>query len=49
MAVRDYTSQEGRYRSYLDSDEVKSTSAIKDGEVSDTKTVQAMAKDTEDH
>ena len=43
-AVRDYASQEGRYRSYLDSDEVKSASAIKEAEVSDAKTVLAMSK-----
>ena len=44
-AVRDYASQEGRYRSYLDSDEVKSASAIKEKEVSDAKTVLAMSRD----
>ena len=44
-AVRDYASQEGRYRSYLDSDEVKSASAIKEEEVSDAKTVLAMSRD----
>ena len=44
-AVRDYASQEGRYRSYLDSDEVKSASAIKEEEVSDGKTVLAMSRD----
>lgn len=43
-AVRDYASQEGRYRSYLDSDDVKSASAIKEAEVSDAKTVLAMSK-----
>ena len=44
-AVRDYASQEGRYRSYLDSDEVKSASAIKEEEVSDANTVLAMSRD----
>lgn len=44
-AVRDYASQEGRYRSYLDSDEVKSASAIKEEEVSDAKTVLTMSRD----
>ena len=44
-AVRDYASQEGRYRSYLDSDEVKSAFAIKEEEVSDAKTVLAMSRD----
>ena len=44
-AVRDYASQEGRYRSYLDSDEVKSASAVKEEEVSDAKTVLAMSRD----
>lgn len=44
-AVRDYASQEGRYRSYLDSDEVKSASAIKEEEVSDAKTVLAISRD----
>ena len=46
-AVRDYTGREREYRSYLDSDEVKSATAIKEEEVSDAKTVKAMAKDTE--
>lgn len=44
-AVRDYASQEGRYRSYLDSDKVQSASAIKEEEVSDAKTVLAMSRD----
>ena len=44
-AVRDYASQEGRCRSYLDSDEVKSASAVKEEEVSDAKTVLAMSRD----
>ncbi|MDT7511729.1 hypothetical protein [Bifidobacterium sp. H6bp9] len=44
-AVRDYASQESRYRSYLDSDEVKSASAVKEEEVSDAKTVLAMSRD----
>lgn len=45
-AVKDYASQKGQYRAYLDSDEVKSATAIKEEEVSDAKTVKAMAKDT---
>ena len=42
--VRSYEAQDGEYRKYLASDEVKSASAVTDNQVSDAKTVQILAK-----
>ena len=43
-AAKTYKVQESEYRKYLASDEVKSASAVTDNQVSDTKTVQTLAK-----
>lgn len=42
--VKTYKVQEGEYRKYLASDEVKSVSAVTDDQVGDVKTVQTMAR-----
>lgn len=42
--VKTYKVQEGEYRKYLASDEVKSVSAVTDYQVGDVKTVQTMAR-----
>ena len=43
-ATKFYKVQEGEYRRYLASDEVKSASATKDGQVGDVKIVQVTAE-----